>query len=370
MATCLMATGCTSAAHPAQRGRPALSSAPSAVGSVPPAHPGGARHVPSARVLSGRVFGPWRATTVGGSIGRAIPLLGSSRSLYLRAGRNLVRVDARSKRVEAVRPVPYPAMTLVAGGGRLWMASTVRPTGELGLQGLDPRSLRTVARIRLHGVASPADSVALAADARGRLLYVGAGKTVFVVAPRTGRIVTRYRAPGGRVTSLALSPSRERLYLTTSRSRSAMSRMAAIDPRTGEMVTPPVVFDDYATVLAATAGGAWVAGGSGHTLTLTFRPADDLARPDRQPVTSGGGGFGVDSTVQDGVVWIGGSTTLACADPATGRIRARARVPSPQHDAANINFLVVAGHRLFGYYLADAGPTSLLIQLTPPAACR
>src|SRR5262249_6925898 len=78
-----------------------------ASGSARPTSSGPTGH-PARRheVAPGRVIGPWQATTVGGPIGRAVPLAGTRTSLYLRDGPDVVRVDAASKRVTARRPAP------------------------------------------------------------------------------------------------------------------------------------------------------------------------------------------------------------------------------------------------------------------------
>lgn len=320
-------------------------------------------------VAAGRLIGPWQATTVGGPMGGAIPVAGTRTSVYLRDGGDLVRMDATTERIEATRRVANLSDTVVVAGGRLWVPFTTA-AGRVVLLGLDPRSLERDATIRLARAGMPGDPLAFTTDALGKRLYVGAGRTVFVVAARTGRILTRYRVPARAITSLAVTPDRTRLYVTWNTPPSATSAMLALDPGTGRARSAVVRFDDYSMVLTATAAGVWVTNGSGHTLRITFRPARHLARPARTAVTYGGGGFTVDSVVQHGVVWVSGSTSLACADARTGRVRARAKVPSPQHYAANINSLVAVDGHLFAYYLADAGPTSLLIELTPPAACR
>jgi hypothetical protein len=319
----------------------------------------------------GRVIGPWNATTVGGPAGHAIPLAGTASSLYVRNGRDLLRIDAASGRVEATRPMPDTFTTVVIAGGLAWVVRTSTSAGRLTLPGLDLRTLQPVADIRLPLAARPGRPIAVAADAHHRRLYVGVGDTVFVVGASRGRIVARYHLPQRFISSIAITPDQSRLYATTlDVSNGQASALIALDATTGRPVADSVRFDGGTTAFAATVAGVWLANGSGHTLALTFHPADDLAEIGRHPVTSAGGGFGVDGIVDDNAVWIGGSTELACADPGTGRIRARSRVPSPHHYAADINFLVPAGRRLFGYYLADAGPTSLLIRLSPPAACR
>jgi hypothetical protein len=150
----------------------------------------------------------------------------------------------------------------------------------------------------------------------------------------------------------------------------AKSGLAVLNPRTGATLAGPVFLYGGTTASSATAGGVWVANGQAMTQTLTFQPADNLAQSNAAPATYAGGGWVVDSTVDDGVVWIGGTTALACADPRTGKVRAKTKVPTPQGDAANIGSLAVAGSQLYAYYRTAFRVTNLLIRLSPPAACR
>lgn len=105
------------------------------------------------------------------------------------------------------------------------------------------------------------------------------------------------------------------------------------------------------------------------SVRLTFHPADDLGGVGKV-VSSGGGGFPVTATVAPDVVWIGGTSNIACADPTTGRILASDSMPSAHQAAANVSAIVSVGRRLFGYYLSDDQSSPLLIRLIPPAPCR
>ena len=331
---------CTST-HSTPRASSPHTTAPVSGSNPAPGGPGGGRN----GVVAGRAVGPWKATTVGGAIGHAKPLAGTHRSLYLRDNRELVRVDVATGRAEARKRMGSTPGRLLIVGGLVWDIPSSTSSGRLLLVGLNPMTLDRIKTVSLPGVGPPGQLIGSAADARGQRLYVGVGKTIFVVGTRRRHLVARYLAPGPSISALALSPNRTRLYVTWNIPNGARSGLAALDPRTGAALAGPVLFYGGSTVSSVSAGGVWLANGQGMTQTLTFHPADNLAQRIATAATYAGGGWIVDSTVDDDVVWIGGTTTLACADPLTGRVRARTKVPTPHRDAA-VEWLRVNGPAL------------------------
>ena len=95
---------------------------------------------------------------------------------------------------------------------------------------------------------------------------------------------TTYRAPGRFISGLALTPDRSRLYVTWNVPNSDRSGLSVLDPRTGAALADALHFYGGTTASTATVGGVWLANGEAHTETLTFHPADNLARATTRPV--------------------------------------------------------------------------------------
>jgi DNA-binding beta-propeller fold protein YncE len=327
----------------------------------------------SRTVTAGVPVGPWDARTVGGVGGRDQPLAGDLDSLYVSHGAAILRLDPASGDVLSRRTVGRDVVAqaeIVAN--RLWTVQAAA-AGRVIVRGLSLDTLTPVASITVHMTARavPIDDLALDAAPHEGRLYLGVENTVAVLDANTHHVVHRFRLSGEPIADLAVSPDGARLYVTSNIAKSMRSQLAVLNPNTGAATVRPITLDGGTGFggIAASAGGVWLPTGSGMSDWLAFRRSSELAHPSR-PLTHAGGGFVTTSTVTDRVVWVGGTTTLACADPQTGAARATARVPAPHDDAANISRITVAGGRLFAYYLADAGPSRLLIVLHPPARCR
>jgi DNA-binding beta-propeller fold protein YncE len=339
-------------------------------GPTPSVSPGPSRPTRSRGVPAGVHVGPWDARTVGGRAARGVPLAGTRGSLYVSAAKAILRLDPSSGAVLARRTVGSGAPPQAAiAANALWTVESGSPR-TLVVRGLSLDTLTPVASITLHVPPGTADDAALdVAPSDGRL-YVGAGHTVAVIDAKTHHLVHRFQLRDGPIADLAVTPDDTRLYVTSDVANTMFSRVNVLDPATGATTSAVTNLDGGTGYdgIAASAGGIWLQTGSGMTDWREFRPAADLAQTDR-PVTSAGGGWATTATVIHGVVWLGGTTKLVCADPRTGAVRAAARVPAPHNDAANISRITVAGGHLFAYYRADAAPSPRLITLDPPARC-
>ena len=79
--------------------------------------------------------------------------------------------------------------------------------------------------------------------------------------------------------------------------------------------------------LVATSGGVWGTTGIGMSEWTWFAPNGDLARAVR--IGQGAGaGFASVPSYSGGVVWVGGSHTLSCANPVNGQILDTATLPT------------------------------------------
>jgi outer membrane protein assembly factor BamB len=100
-----------------------------------------------------------------------------------------------------------------------------------------------------------------------------------------------------------------------------------------------------------------------------FAPNGDLSQVVR---VSQGAGAGLDSvpTFSGGVVWIGGSRNLTCANPATGQVMASTAIPTDNSVVEYFGSVTVAGNgRTYALYQNQAAQQFGIATLTPPAAC-
>jgi hypothetical protein len=124
--------------------------------------------------------------------------------------------------------------------------------------------------------------------------------------------------------------------------------------------------------LIATPGGVWGTAGVGMSQWVWFAPGGDLTRMVRLTQGTGDGAVSV-PTYSAGVVWLGGSRTLACADPDTGQVKASAAIPADNGVLEHFGSVAVTatgGGKAYALYQNQAGRQSGLVRITPPAPCH
>jgi hypothetical protein len=330
----------------------------------------------SPTVPAGMNIGAWGATTLGGAAAHDIPLAGNQDSLFVNDGKAILRLAPTSGAVLARRSYPGSAqLQALIAADALWTAQA-SSGGTVKVRGLGLNTLTEVATVTVHmpGRTTVGDLVALDVNAKDRRIYVGINNSIAVIDAAARQIVHQYQITNGLIADLAINPDDTRLYVTANIPNSTDSSLIVLDPDTGATIVNPIHIGGGTGFqgITASTGGIWLETGSGMTNWLNFRPASHLALAGNsfnEALTTGGGGYPVTSTVTASAVWLGGTTKLACADPVTGKIRASVRVPTPHGDAANISRITVAGSYLFAYYMADAGPSELLIKLSSPTQC-
>lgn len=322
-------------------------------------------------VPAGTLREPWHASAVGGPAAAAIPLAGTGTSLYALDRRTLFRLDAATGRVLSTRPLSSSVSYTAVAAGTLWIASNQVAGDSLKVQGLDLTTLAPSATITVPNAGAKDLVSALIADASGKRLIVGVHNTIFIVDAANQHIIQHYTVAGAPIQAMATAPDGNRLYVTSDVQSTDTVSLAILDPNTGAAVAAPVQYGGGTGFdgISASAGGVWLETGQGMTNELTFHPFSDLASTARAPATAAGGGFDVSSTVTPNVVWIGGTTELACADPQTGAVRAGSTIVGANGDASNIAGITLAGNRLYAHYAGDSGPTDLLVTLTAPTTC-
>ncbi len=251
-------------------------------------------------------------------------------------------------------------------GNTVWVVSAYSG-GNVVLHGYDARTLTQVASLPVPAIGRVSSAAAgvLAAGPDGHL-YLAAGDTVAVVDPATGHLIRRIYLTDGPASSVAVAPDGSKLYvgLAASDSFRLLTYDLASDVQTGSSkMTSGGVGN-----LVATSGGVWGTDGSGMSEWVWFAPGGDLARSFRVTQGAGGGLYSL-PVVADGTVWVGGTHTLACADPGTGKVRASAAVPADHSAVEYFGSVTYAGGHAYSYHLDDGAQQSGVASLTPPAAC-
>jgi len=196
-------------------------------------------------------------------------------------------------------------------------------------------------------------------------LYVAAGSAVAVVNPQTHQVTKRIATPG-QVNSLAVDAGGNKLAVAI-----GAFRLIAYELVTGtQILSSSANFGGPGGNLIATSGGVWGTVGVGMTERVWFAPNANLSHV---VMVSQGTGAGLDSvpTYGNGAVWIGGSHTLACADPVTGQVRASTAIPADNSIVEYFGSVTAdtSTGRTYALYQNQAAQQSGVATLTPPAAC-
>ena len=110
-----------------------------------------------------------------------------------------------------------------------------------------------------------------------------------------------------------------------------------------QLASSTMSVDGAGANLVATSGGVW---GTLNTQTTTvwFAPGGNLAKLVHVGDATGANGYSVPS-YSGGTVWIGGSQTLVCASPATGKVLATASIPRDNGAAEYLGGVAASGGR-------------------------
>jgi DNA-binding beta-propeller fold protein YncE len=199
-------------------------------------------------------------------------------------------------------------------------------------------------------------------------LYVAAGGHVAVVSPASHRVIREITVSGGLASSVAVSPDGSRLYVSTFTTASETLGLRTYDLASGTQLSASSASIGGGGNLVATSGGVWGTAGVGMTERVWFAPDADLTRI---VIVSQGAGAGLASvpTLSDGTVWIGGSHTLECANPATGRVLDQTAIPTDGGVVEYFGSVTFTGSHAYAYYQNVRGQQSGVAALTPPSAC-
>mgnify|MGYP001166140153 CR=1 FL=1 len=104
------------------------------------------------------------------------------------------------------------------------------------------------------------------------------------------------------------------------------------------------------------------------TTTVWFAPGGNLTKLVQVGNATGTGAFSV-PTYSGSAVWIGGSQTLVCASPASGKVLATASIPQANGAAQYLGGVAVAGGRAYASYSSSSAQQAGTAVMTVPSAC-
>jgi hypothetical protein len=287
-------------------------------------------------------------------------------SLYAFSQGYLDRIDAVTG--EIVNEVPYtspiqgfPNRPVVAGT-TVWVLTSYAGTSVV-LSGYDSTTLAPAGTVTVPVTGQvPSQPQGVLTSGPDGNLYVAAGSGVAVVNPAIRR-VTQQISVSGQVNSLAVSG--EKLAVAV-----GAFQLKVYDLVTGRQVASSSLnFGGAGGNLIATPGGVWGTVGVGVTERVWFAPDADLSQVVMVSQGTGAGLYTAPS-YSGGAVWLGGSHTLACANPATGQVLARTAIPTDNSILEYFGSVTTPGSgRVYALYQNQAAQQSGVATLTPPAAC-
>jgi hypothetical protein len=310
--------------------------------------------------------GMWGAELITHDTFNQDSLTSGNGSLYAISGDYLDRVDPATGNVvdgaRASAAVPNPP---IITGNTVWLVSSYAGHSVV-LDGYDGKTLAQVASVTVpvSGQVSTTSSGVLTTGSGG-YLYVAAGRSVVVLNPSTRLVVKQISVPAGSVGSVAVSPDGSKLYVSVG-AVELLTYSLATDAQLGSSAMTDIT--SSAGNLVATAGGVWGTAGVGMSEWTWFAPEGDLTRVVRIG-TGAGGGLVSAPAVSGGTVWVGGSHTLACASPVTGRVLRSVTIPTDGGVVEYFGSATVTGGRTYALYLDNRSQQAGVVTLAPPAAC-
>ena len=289
-------------------------------------------------------------------------------SLYAFSPGYLDRINAATG--EVVNEVPYtsplqnfPNRPVVAGT-TVWVLTSYSGTSAV-LAGYSLTTLAPAGTVTVPASGQlPSQPQGVLASGSDGSLYVAAGSSVAVVNPQT-RQVTKRITVSGQVSSLAVAPGGGRVAVAV-----GAFQLKTYDLATGaQLSSSSMNFGGAGGNLIATSGGVWGTVGVGMTQRVWFAPNGDLSQVVMVSAGAGAGLYTV-PTSGGGAVWLGGSRTLACANPDTGQVMARTAIPTDRSIVEYFGNVTVASNgRTYALYQNQAAQQSGVATLVPPARC-
>jgi len=303
-------------------------------------------HDPAATVTGGRLYVTWQVN----SPTAAVPQF------------ELARVNQVTGAIAAVYLlVPGQVGAPLVAGGSLWVP-VARAAGESLLR-LNPQGLAETGNVAVSGGSDESmgrgSHLAVAGDA----LWVAGGDRLLRVSLVTGQVIASIPLPGAATSGVAANGTGTTMVVSEAND-SGVGSVQRRDPVTGALLASHPMLGVAASALDGIIdSGVWLSEPTG-LLGYVERFRTVTMAPD--PATDVGGDNGINAVVADGVVWITDPAAPGrdyCADPVTGRVLARVRLPDPRQDD------LVAVSRQYLYYDSPASSGFYLSRVPVPGAC-
>jgi dihydroxy-acid dehydratase len=350
VATALL-TACGAAPGRAAASSAGASAAQTSAAPGPPAQ--------AARVF-GRVFRNLGVTVTGGRLyvtWQANPLTAAVPRF------ELARVDQVTGAIKAAHLlVPGQVGTPLAAGGWLWVP--VVTSAGWSLLRLDPVGLAGAGELSAGGGSGEGAGRSSHLAVAGGALWVAAGDRLLRVSLTTGQVIAAISLPGAYSSDVAANQGGT-ILVASEATGGGLGSVQRRDPVTGTLIASRQMLGVAAPGIGGVIGsGVWVAEATGMMGYIErFRTA--TMAPD--PATEVGGTNGIDVTVTGGLAWITEEVNPShdyCANPVTGRVLARIRLPDPGQD------VVLTTSDRYVYYESPAGNGFYLRRLPVPGVCR
>lgn len=311
--------------------------------------------LPRGRVIAGAFAGPQMTITATGVYlvwGVSPPVRG--------VRTELARIDVASGRIVAMRQLGAVYFDqAVAAGGSLWVATS----GEALLR-LNPQTLSVTGRRWIGGGDNQGFAGHSLAVAGGGLWVAGGDRLLRLSLPG-GAVTASVPLPGTAFSEVAANSSGTVLVVeeTTIIGFGVLQRR---DPATGALLAISHTVQGVAGLFVGgvVGSGVWVVNVTGLMGYVERLDATTLAP---NPGTQVEGTNGITVQVADGLTWVyprlGGPGPSFCADPSSGRVLARLKLPPQDY------LLALGPHQLF--YAAPAPNGNEYVEQEPlPSGCR
>jgi hypothetical protein len=353
---------------PAATGGPASSSASSASASSSPSPTSSStEQITPGTPIAG---GPWGAELIDQRTFEQDSLVSGDGSLYAYSNGYLDRIDPVTGAVVATAqynpPLPNPPVIV---GNTVWVVWS-SSGGNVRLRGYNAQTLEQTDSILVPATGAVAASASnVLTKGPDNRLYVAAGVNIVVVDPANGQLLRPVFLTAGTANSVAVSPDGSTLYVGVT-PPSGGFKLLVYNLASNNTLAASSTLQGTTSGgnLVATSGGVWGTTGVGMSEWTWFAPSGDLGRAVR---IGQGAGAGFDSVpnYNGGVVWVGGSHTLTCASPASGRILDTATLPTDHSTVEYFSSPAIVGDHAYSIYQDNMAQRFGLVRMTPPAAC-
>ena len=311
--------------------------------------------------------GPWNAVVINHQTLSSDTLTGQGTFLYAIADGFLIKVDPGSGDVMQQVSVPYDGPgpnRPVAAGNKIWVIWSSDASG-VALHAFNPLTLSPEGNVTLSGGQVPGTASGIVTTGPDGDMYVAVGGGVQVVDPTSGSVVKRIPVSGA-IVSVAVSPDGSKVYAGSL--GNGTFQVATYNAGSGARESVSSTSGSAGGYLVASSGGVWYTTGTEMTQRVWFAPVGDVSRA---RLITGGDNGGPDSapTYVNGVVWVGGTQQLECLDPATGKVLAKASIPSDGGVPEHFGSLAYAGGHAYATYQDLHSQLVGVAAVTPPSAC-